>query len=360
MKNITYDYKVADSLSVFKGGYSMKGVELEAFCKDMAILVRAGMTLEEVFEFMQQDSESNHIKEVIKEIKVELKNGKSIDEALQATKEFPQHMIYLIQIGVSTNQLIAVLEVLMEIYHREEELKQHLKRAINYPIYLCSIMCIIMLFLVLKVIPTFKQFFRDWTGEMTQGAKMFLNLGRGVGICTVVVFVFIVLLSIVSVLLVKTKTGRRIGYYLVGYTSIGEKASTAHFAWAMGILLQSGLSIEQGLSKSLGVVENRVVREKVSECLRMVKDKELFEYALVETKIFSRKITRLIIKSSKNNQLPKVMKEIGEESEKDLQYTLENKMLAIETFSVGVTSVVIGSILMTVMLPLISMLLMLM
>ncbi len=215
-------------------------------------------------------------------------------------------------------------------------------------------------FLVFKVIPIFKQIFKGWTGEMTQGAKVFLRLGKLVGVCTVSIFIALVIFSIMSLLVVKTNRGRRIGYFLVGYTNVAEKASTAHFAWVMGILLESGLSLEQALSKSLGVVENKMVHEKVSECLRMLKDKELFEYALVETKIFSRKTTRLIIKSTQNNQLNKVMKQVGEECEKDLQYTLENKVLAVETFSVGVTVVIIGSILMTVMLPLISMLLMLM
>lgn len=335
----------------------MKGAELEAFCKDMAILIRAGMTLEEMIEFMAQDSEDDHMKQVIKKIKAGLKDGKSIDEAMQATQEFPEYMTSMIQIGVTSNHLVEVLELLMEIYHREDRLKQNLKRAINYPIYLCSIMCIVMLFLVLKVIPTVNEIFLSWTGELTQGAKLFMQLGKWIGICTEIVFIGVIILSVIGIFLAKTKIGQKISVRLAGYTSVSERISTAHFAWVMGIVLESGLSIEQSLEISLSVIENKAVQQRVRECLQMIKDKELFEYALVESKIFTRKITRLIIKSCQNGQLQQTIKQVGEECERDVQYTLENKVLAIETISVGITSILIGSILMTVMLPLISILL---
>lgn len=337
----------------------MKDRELATFCKELAIMVRAGMTLEETIEFMEQDSEDHYMKQVIKKIKAGLKDGKPIDKALQSTQEFPNYMIYMIQIGLVSKHLGEVLELLTKTYLREARLKENLKRAVNYPIYLCSMMCVMMLFLEIKVVPIFDEVFINWTGELTQSAKAFIHLGKWVGSCTVGVFIGVIILSITGILLVKTKKGQKIGAHILGYTNISEKISTARFAWVMGLMLKSGLNLEQSLQKSLGIVENKTVQQRIKCCLQMVGEKVSFEEALIESKIFSRSTTRLIVSSFTNGQLQEVIKQVGEESERNVQYALENKVLAIETIVVGVTSVIIGSVLMTIMLPLMSILMML-
>lgn len=332
----------------------MRDSELATFCKELAIMVRAGMTLEETIEFMEQDSEDDYTKQVIKKIKAGLKDGKSIDKALQNTQEFPMYMLRMIKIGLLSNRLGEVLEVLAKTYLREVRMKKNLKRALHYPIYLGSMLCIVMIFLVIKVIPIFDEVFITWTGELVQAAKAFMKLGKCVGYCTISIFLGMIALIIIGALMIKTKKGRHISMRILGYTNIAEKIDTARFAWVMGIVLKGGFNLEESLQKSLWVVENKAVQQRVKKCIQMVAEKEPFEKALVESKIFSRVITRLIISGFANGQLQEVMKQVGEESEKNVQYALENKVLAIETISIGVTCVIIGSVLVTVMLSLIS------
>lgn len=332
----------------------MRDLELATFCKELAIMVRAGMTLEETIEFMEQDSEDEYIKQVIKKIKAGLKDGKSIDKAFQSTQEFPMYMLHMIKIGLLSNRLGDILEVLAQTYLRESRMKKVLKRSLNYPIYLGSVLCIVMIFLVLKVIPIFDEVFITWTGELVQAAKGFMKLGKWVGYCTIGLFLGMIVLIIIGMLMIRTQKGREISKRILGYTNISERIDTARFAWVMGIVLKGGFNLEESLQKGLWVVENKKVQQRVKKCIQMVAEKEPFEEALVESKIFSRVITRLIVSGFANGQLQEVMKQVGEESERNVQYVLENKILAIETISIGVTSVIIGSILVTVMLSLMS------
>lgn len=337
----------------------MKDRELATFCKELAIMVRAGMTLEESIEFMQQDSDDDYIQQIIKKIKVGLKDGKSIDKALQSTQEFPEYMIHMIQVGMESKHLSEVLEVLTQTYLKQERLQENLKRAINYPIYLSSIMCVVMLFFVVKVIPIFDEVFIGWTGELTQIAKVFVKLGKWIQGCSIGILIVSIIMACVGIILVKTAKGREISVRILDYTSISEKIGIARLAWVMGLMLGSGFNLEQSLQKSLVVVENKAVQQRVKRCIQMLGEKELFEDALTESKVFSRSVTRLIISGFTNGQLKEVIKQVGEEYQRNVQYALENKIQSIETISVGVTSIIIGSILLTIMLPLMGILTML-
>ncbi len=335
-----------------KGGIKVKDRELATFCKELAIIVRAGMTLEETFEFIEQDNEDDDIKQIIRKIKKALKVGRSMDKALQETGEFPEYMLYMIQIGVMSHRLGDILEALTQNYLREARLKASLRRAVNYPIYLGGIMCSVMILLVVKVMPIFDEIFSSWTGELTQGAKFFLRLGKWMEGSTVGVFISMLILSILGVLCIKTQKGRKVSRHILGYTNISARIDIAHFSWVMGIMLKAGFKLDQSLQKSLLVVRNKSVRQRVKYCMQMIGEKETFEDALIESKIFSRAITRIIVSSYNNGQLQDVMKQVGEESERIVQYALENRVLAIETILVGITSIIIGSILITVMLSL--------
>ncbi len=337
-----------------RGGVGVRDSELATFCKELAIMVRAGMTLEETIEFMEQDSEEDYTQQVIKKIKVGLRDGKSIDKALQNTQEFPVYILRMIKIGLLANRLGEVLEVLSKTYLREARLKENLKRALNYPVYLGSVLCIVMIFLVIKVMPIFDGVFITWTGELVQAAKGFMKLGKWVGYCTIGIFVGMITFIIVGALMIKTKRGREIGIRVLGCTNISERIDTARFARVMGIVLKGGFNLEESLQKSLLVVENKTVQQRIKKCIQMVAERKAFENALVESKIFSRVTTRLVVSGFANGQLQEVMKQVGEESERNVQYALENKVWTIETISIGVTSVIIGSVLVTVMLSLMS------
>lgn len=341
----------------YQRGVDVRDAELTFFCKELAIFIRTGMTLEEVIEFMEQDSEDYYIKHIIKEVKKGLAAGKPIEKAMQATQEFPDYMIYMIKIGLKLDCLEEILKQLVCVYEEKIMLKKNLKHVIKYPIYLSSIMCMIMLLLVVKVIPTFNKIFLNWNGELTESTKFFMGLSKLMGICTSVLFVCVMTLSIIGLILFKTKKGRKLGKCIIGYTNIVEKMNVANFTWVMGFMLKRGLSVEQSLKESLIIIESKSVKQRVNDCLNMMtKDKMKFEDALLESKIFSRKTTKLIINGYRKKDLQGIMSKVGEACRKDVAYTFKNKILGIQTISVGVTSVIIGSILMTIILPLMSIL----
>ena len=327
--------------------------EVADFCKEIAIMVRAGMTLEEALEFMRQDSQENTYDEIIKEIKIALQQKKTIDQAIQSTGKFPKYMIAIIQIGLITNRLDEALEILIRVYEREAQIKASLKRVVFYPLYLMSMLCIVEFLLVLKVLPVFEAVFKNWEGQMTEVSTALVNLGSFINKGTTGLFIFLIIL-VGTFSFLKLKKSKKINSWLLNYMRISERKNEARLAWTMSLLLRSGFNIEVSLRQSFNVVENKVVQERLKKCLKLVAEKHIFDEALIQSKLFPKQSTNFIVNGFKHGQLSEALKQISEKEERSIQYTLENKVMAIETFSVGITSFIIAGILMTIMLPLIS------
>ena len=96
------------------------------------------------------------------------------------------------------------------------------------------------------------------------------------------------------------------------------------------------------------------VKEKIEKCGKLVTEGVSFPEALGKIGLFSKMESRIISVGYKAGQLDSVMLKVSEAYEEEVNEGIEKTVGYIEPCLVGILSLVIGGILISVMLPLAS------
>lgn len=331
----------------------MKDGDLAVFCNQLALVLKAGMTLHEGIMIMTEDlKHEGYLETTLKVIQKELNEGKSLSKALIKEGSFPDYMIDMIEIGTKAGRLEEVMEALGNYYEGEELLKKNIKSAVFYPLLLSFMMVVVILVLCTKVLPIFQEVYRNLGGEMPGIAQGFLQFGLGISRYIYAVIASIIALGVGGLWMMGTKAGKRTTKRIVGRCRLAEKISTARFAAAMSLMIASGLDTEETLRMASKMVEHKRVKIKIEACKAKLEEGQSFVKAMTETQIFSQLLTKMLVMGMRTGHMDQVMGHIANQYQEEVDEALRKRIAIIEPIAVAGLAIIIGSILLSVMLPL--------
>ncbi|MEX2388339.1 MAG: type II secretion system F family protein [Phycisphaeraceae bacterium] len=142
---------------------ALRGAEFAAFNQQLAQLTEAGLPVERGLRLIARDMGNARLAGTIETVADELEKGASLPEAFDRHRDkFPPLYGRLIDAGVKSSQLPAVLLSLgqhLELIHR---LHATLWRAAAYPIIVLLGIVAVMAFLGMAIVPGFREIFEDF------------------------------------------------------------------------------------------------------------------------------------------------------------------------------------------------------
>lgn len=330
--------------------------ELSAFCAQIAMIMKSGISIGEGVEIMCEDTKNPQGREILENIREHVDAGSTFHEALASSGKFPKYMVDMAEIGEATGKLDDVMEMLCAYYEREENIARSIKSAVTYPIIMIAMMALVIIVLIVKVMPVFNEVFVQLGSEMTGFSRAVMDLGAVmsrysfvfIGIAAVLVIAFFILRG--------TASGRRtLQKWAAGFfatKNLNAKIASGRFASAMALMLSSGLDTDQSLDMVYKLVDNDYIRGKISACKRFIEDGSTFAEALVKSEFFTGVYARMVTVGFKTGSVDMVMKKLADRYEEEVDVQVGNIISILEPTLVAVLSVIVGMILLSVMLPL--------
>ena len=327
----------------------LTNLEIASFCSEMAMILKSGISSLEGVDLLREDAQTKAEKELLDEIYQSVMDTGRLDQALEETKVFPEYLIRMTQIGEETGTLDEVMESLAEHYDREEAIRRSVRSAISYPLLMIGMMLVIIIILMTKVMPVFGQ-------EMTGFSRGILLAGNALSRYSAVFAVLLAVIVCAGIYFTKTESGRKKLYHIgSGFAfsrELKDKLSACRFAGGMSLALKSGLTPEQGMEFSENLIEDDDFRKKVAECKAdMEKGTDIAE-ALVKAGIFTGVYARMTSIAGKAGMMDEMMGRIADECEEEVDEKLSSMIAVLEPTLVIILSVIVGTILLSVMLPL--------
>ena len=324
----------------------LSNVETSAFCSQMAMILRSGISSIEGVSIMLEDSSDAQEKDLLTSINETLLNTGSFYLALEDTHVFPDYMIHMVELGEQAGKLDNVMESLANYYEKEASISQTVKNAVTYPFLMIVMMILVILVLITKVMPVFNQVFQQLGSEMT-----------GMSLAIVFIAILIVLVALFFYLF-KTNSGhavlRTCFKRIHGIKNLSDQISSRRFASGMALTLSSGLTPQECLRLTCNLVDDPEFSSRLIKCEESVSEgKDLCE-TLLSNQIFSGLYAKMASIGSRTGVLDEVMEKIAAQYEEDIDARLSGLIAAIEPTLVIILSVIVGIILLSVMLPLIS------
>lgn len=332
--------------------------ELYAFSDEMSMMIESGISSLEAVTLMLEESENTEEKEILGAMRDTLYDTGSLTSAMQETGVFPAHYTYMLQMGEQTGKMDEVLHALANHYNREDEILKAVKSAISYPLLMVCMMLVIIVVLVTQIMPIFERVYAQLGSSMSGISGAVLGMGKFLGQYAVVFFFIVALLVAFIIYLSKSETGRlkmvRICSRNRSFRSIYDKIEISRFASGMAMTISSGMDIAQAVELSGGLVRSELLQKKLEVCKQELENTIDIGEAFAKSGIFIGLYGRMAILAAKTGNLEQVMEKVADTYQKEADEEIYSLIAVVEPTLVIVLSVVVGMILLSVMLPLLS------
>lgn len=331
--------------------------DLAVFCEQISMMIRSGIMLHSGMQMITDDTSNAQKKAIFQEVSNRLAEGCMLDAALSSSSAFPEYMVHMVEIGTKSGKLDTVMNALSAYYNRQQSMRENIKSAIVYPLVLIFMMLVVLIFLAAKVLPVFEQVFKSLGTQMSPWAAYIMKIGSLFNQYSFVLVIIFLLLAAASLYIIRNESGRNFFTSFLMGRKTAEKFATATFTSSMALMLSSGLDLELAIRLSSQAVSNRNVKTKIEKARDLMHESTLsFVEALEKVDLLSNTMTGLLSMGYQAGSVDTAMEYIAGLYEEEYQAALMKKVALIEPISIVVISILIGSILVSVMFPLLGVL----
>ena len=339
----------------------IRAASLMIFTRQLATMIGAGMPLIRSLRILAEQNDSKSMTSVITSLAAEIENGSSFSEALAShPRAFNSLYVNLVRAGEAGGALEASLGRLTEFLEKAAKLRGKLKAAMVYPASVILVAAGVMGVLLAFVVPKFQQVFEGLLGTATLPA--FTQFVFGVSKVLVHQLPAIVLISffaiLISIILCKTDRGRwfidqlKLGMPLLG--PLFRKAAISRFARTLGTLAGNGVPILQALTIVQETTGNLVVGLVLRRVHDQVKQGEAIAPVLRASKVFPPMVAGLVDVGEQTGALPEMLIKITDAYDDEFDNAAKGLMSLIEPVLIVALALIVGSIVIAMFLPLIT------
>ena len=328
----------------------LKAAYISGLCGELYDTVSSGISINDGIYMLMSDGKNDP---VLKKLFDETSKGHTFAAAVKQTESFPDYMEEMIRIGEQTGRLDSVLRELSVYYARQNEIAQNIKNAIAFPLILLVILIIIVVVLLTQVLPIFNDVFRQLGVSMSSAATSLMNLGNTIRTYAVLIIAGIAVLALIGYSLYKLPFSHNAVVNMFKGRKLKKQMASSVFASAMSMTISSGMDIDESLEMSKKLCD-KSINKKIDACQEVMKGGVSFDKAVQKSNILDPISARRLTVSFRTGRTDEAMKKIADEYTQQVNTAIDEKISRVEPALVVVMSVMVGFVLFSVMLPMLS------
>ena len=267
--------------------------------------------------------------------------------------------VSMIRAGELGGILDTILDRLSGYLEATEALKAKVKSAMMYPIVVLSIAISITWFLLIFIIPKFKEMFSSFGKELPAPTQMLLDLSQFlqvywyVYIPTPIAFIFVF-----KAMLKKREVAKKFDGLLLKIPVFGiilKKTAVAKFTRTFSTLIKAGVPILQALDTVAQTAGNIVLEDAILSAKLAIREGERIAKPLAASKVFPNMVVSMIAIGEETGNLDAMLSKIADFYESEVDAAVEGLTSMIEPIVIVFMGAVIGTIVVAMFLPMFNM-----
>ena len=336
-------------------GESFGNKKKQAFYQELAVLLKAGITIKEALTLIIESLKKKADKELIQTALDDVVNGKPFSEALSVSKSFSEYEYYSLKIGEETGTTAQVCHELGVFYERKNEQKRIIIAALTYPAIVLTTALLVVIFMLSYVVPMFQDIFKQNNVELPMLTRIIVKLSSLVKSFGVYGILFFIILFIVAQMFKDNAVYKKtVHYFILKIPVLGpfiSKVYLAQFTQAVTLLTTAKvpmLNSIQMVKKMIRFVPLQEALEKVE--ISILKGNSL-SMSLKQNSMFDNRIISLVKVAEETNQTEYVFKQLNEQYNQEV--VLQSKIMTtvLEPFIILFVGVIVAVLLIAMYLP---------
>ena len=345
------------SFTLFESKVSFK--DLMFFTKQLAILLRSGVPLVDSFDLLVEQF-SGKLKSIIIALRDGLKEGRSLADGLAMyPKTFSKIYIQLVRAGEATGKLEIILDRLVDYLGRDEEIRKKLRSALVGPMIQLGMIVLAVGFIMVAVVPEMIALLGSVGQKIPVATQFLINLSNLLQNHYMLILIVLIVIAAIFEYWRSTTSGRRtidgIKLQIPLIKHFARIGAVVQFCNTLGMLLESGVFLADGLDLVCQIIDNKVLVEKlVAAQEKIVKQGKITAF-LKETGVFPPMATYLINTGEQSGNLDAMLLTVAKNYESELSELTDALTTIVNPAMMVILGGSVGFIVFAIMGPMMEM-----
>jgi len=334
--------------------------EIAVFFRQFSVMIDAGLPLVQCLEILAANQENPGFQKVLTGVRTTVEGGSTLANAMrQYPKVFDDLTNNMIEAGETGGILDLILQRLAVYVEKAVKLRAAVKSALIYPVSVVSLAFLIVGALLKWVVPVFANLFVGLNVALPLPTRIVMGLSRFVGQFWWFFIVGFVGLYLGIKQIRKDPRGR---YYfdlvLLKLPVLGlllRKIAVARFTRTLGTLITSGVPILEGLTITARTSGNAVLEEALMKVRKAIEEGRTIVDPLKESGVFPNMVTQMIGVGEATGAMDAMLQKIADFYEDEVDSATKDMLALLEPIIIGLLGVMIGGIVISLYMPLFSM-----
>ena len=333
---------------------------LSQFTRMLATLVNAGLPLMRSLEVLKRQMKNSQLLDAIGGISENIAAGGTFSESLsQYPKVFDNLYIAMVKAGEAGGVLEVVLARLAEFAEKSEKIKNKVKGAMIYPTLVLSAAILITAFLMIKIVPKFKEVFTDMLGSDALPAltQAVVNVSEWFQANWMVAVIIVAALVVIKKVVARTEMGAyffdTLAIKMPVTGTLLQRTAISRMTRTLGTLLSSGVPILQSLTIVRDTTGNLVISKALQNVHEAVKEGEGMTEPLSQCPVFPPMVVSMVQVGEETGALPDMLSRIADTYDDEVDNAVAGLTAAIEPALIIFLAVVVGTIVIAMFLPMV-------
>ncbi|NIM90390.1 MAG: hypothetical protein GTO17_05515 [Candidatus Aminicenantes bacterium] len=335
--------------------------DLSIYSRQLSILINADLPLIQSLNILAEQTKNKYFSKVIKSIREEVEAGSTLNQAKRKfPKVFDDLYCNLVASGEQSGSLDVVLTRLAEYIEKMVKLRSQVKQAMTYPSAILIFAILVSIFMMWKIVPVFSNLFIELGAELPFLTLIIVSMSNFVQKYIVWIFVGAIGLVILFRYINRTPQGHRaIDSVKLKTPLFGElirKVAVSRITRTLSTLLSGGVPILESLKITSSTAGNMIIEEGVVEARRGVAEGKNFTDSLKESGQFPFMVTQMVSVGEATGTLDEMLLKIADFYDDEVSASVASLLSLLEPILLIVVGGIIGSIVISMYLPIFSLL----
>ncbi len=330
--------------------------ELVVFTRQLSTMISAGIPLLESLEILHEQATNPGFAIVLDSIIEDIRGGSDLSLSMEKfPKVFSNIFVSMIKAGEVSGQMDEILVRLAEFLEAAEKLKQDIKSAMTYPVVSLVLVLGITTFLMVGIVPKFKDVFASLDIELPALTKGVLGVSFWIKGNILTVIGGTIGLVILVKAWKKTPRGKYQWDWMILkmpiFGPLFQKVGLSRFSRTFATLIKSGVPILGALEIVSKTSGNDVISRAIDNAQESVRQGDTLSGPLAESSVFPPMVTKMIGIGEKSGSLETLLEKISVFYDDQVSAAVKGLTSMIEPLMIGVMGFLVGGIVLAVFLP---------
>ena len=334
--------------------------DVAVFFRQFSVMIDAGLPLVQCLEILAANQENLFFQKCLTGVRTTVEGGSTLSNAMrQYPKIFDDLTTNMIEAGEAGGILDTILQRLATYVEKNVKLKSAVKSALIYPVSVISIAGLVVGALLKFVVPIFANMFASMSVDLPLPTKIVIGLSNFVKDWWWLFLFFMVALFFGIKLIRRDQKGRyALDKLMLALPVLGpvlRKIAVARFTRTLGTLITSGVPILEGLAITARTSGNAVLEVALMKVRKAVEEGRTIVDPLKESGVFPNMVTQMIGVGEATGAMDAMLQKIADFYEDEVDAATKNMLTLLEPVMIGFLGVVVGGIVISLYMPLFSM-----